>query len=262
MKRFLFAVLLIAVAAAAEAGVSYKFSSKVDKGAGSMVGMAEVEGSQMRLEVSQGDKVLFGDNSVILSRDGGETLIVLNPKDKTFYEIQLAEMFGAMGNVMKSMGGMFKMNIDNQKVTVKDAGDGGMVEGFPTTRYVTDASYDLVMEMMGRKMVTSITTQTETWSTDKLDRHYMTFVQQKGFRTGMEDLDRLIQAQSSEMKGFPLKQVTRTTSTQGKKSETSTTTVTISEIEEKKVPASRFEIPAGYQKTEGPLEGLKMLQQR
>lgn len=264
MKRFLsLFTLLLFCAAGLFAGTQYDFNSVTSgRGGTTMSGTASVDGASMRLDLNKGDGVLFKDRSVVLSSDGGKTLIVLNPGDKTFYELQLDQVFSAMGSVMKSMGGMFQMSVDNQKVDVQEAGSGGELEGYPTRKYVINASYDLNMKIMGMKSSSHIESTTESWATDDLSTDLVTFVQMKNLRTGIEGLDDLLSAQTSAVKGFPLKQVTTTTTTQGRKKDTQTTTVTIANVRTASIPSDQFEVPAGYTEGESPLAALEQLKRR
>lgn len=264
MKRFLSALALFLLCTATLfAGVQYDFSSVTSgRGGTTMSGTASVEGARMRLELAEGDGVLFKDGSVVLSSDGGKTLLVLDPKSKTYYELQLEQVFKALGSVMKSMGGMIQMSVDNQKVDVQQAGDGGKIEGYSTRKYDINAAYDLNMKIMGMNSSSHIESTTESWATDELSADLMTFVQMRNLRTGIDGLDELLAAQTTGVKGFPLKQVTTTKTTQGKKSNTQTTTVTVVNVRDSDIPASQFEIPSGYSEGESPLAALEQLQRR
>lgn len=264
MKRIVsLAALLLLTAATLSAGLRYEFSNvTAGKGGAKMVGTAQVEGKNMRMDFTEGDKMLFQNGSVVLSHDGGKTLIITNPEEKTYFEMDLEEMLGAMGNMMKAMGGMFQMSFDNMTAEVVSSGDGGMVEGYPTTRSVIRTAYDMNMKIMGMKSSSHIESTTEVWATEKLGAEYATFVQQKGLKTGMKDIDKLIEAQSIGVKGFPLKQIVTMKTTQGKKTDSSTTTMTVTKLEKVNVPDSAFAIPAGYEKGESPLEAMQNIGRR
>lgn len=257
MKRASLALLILLAALPLTAGVTYQFRSVTDgRGGSELSGTASVEGPNMRLEFDKGDRMIFKDKSVVISKDGGKTMLILDPKKKSYYELDLQQLFGAFGNVMKSVGGMFELNIANQKVDVKNAGSGGLLEGYPTTRYVVDSRYDMSMKVMGMASSSRVHSITESWTTDKLGSELITFIQLKGLRTGVDSLDKLIESQTRSVKGFPLKQVTTTTTTSGKKSQTNTTTVTITGITKKSVAASQFQVPAGFRKEESPFEAM------
>ncbi len=258
MKRGIAALIVTLMSAPLFAGMTYQFQSvTTGKNGSELAGKASVEGTNMRLDFSKGDKVIFKNNSVVISKDGGKSMFVIDPKEKTYFEFSLDDLFGALGGMSNAMPGMFKMTIENQSVKLTGSGDGGVIEGYPTKRYVVDSAYDMNIKIMGMKQNSKIKTTSETWTTEKIGREYATFVQQKGFRTGMEDLDKLIAAQTAAIKGFPLKQVLTTVSTANNKSETSVTTMTVSSLKTTTVPASQFEIPAGFKETDSPLAALQ-----
>lgn len=253
MKRWFAAAAMAALALPASAGMTYEFRSTTEGGqASALVGRASIEGNKMRMEFSEGDDVMFKDGSVVISADGGATLAILDTREKTYTELRTDEIFSALGAMMKSMGGMFRMEIENPTVNVREAGAGEEIEGYATKKYVIDASYDMVIKVMGMTRKTSITSQTDAWVTNEIGREFSTFVQQRGLKTGMEDFDELIDQQANAIRGFPLRQVIRTTTTSGGRSETSTTTMTVTRIREQAIPASQFEIPAGYEEVEMP----------
>lgn len=261
MKKMLtFGAMLLLACNTAFAGMTYQFTSRSDSGQGSMAGAAAIEGQKMRLDLSEGDEVLFKDGSAMISTNGGESFYVLDTKKKEYYEINISELLSAAGAMLNSMGGMFKMSFQNHTVKVSEAGDGGTIEGYATKKFVSDSSYDLVMEVFGKKNTQKVTTHTESWITTDISEEYKTFVQQKGIKTGFDELDRMIEKETAGMKGFPLKSVIKTTSTNAKgKSDTTTTTMTVTSIKESDVPDDRFELPAGYKKVPGPTEALQQM---
>src|SRR5581483_3589847 len=147
-----------------------------------------------------------------------------------------------------------KINFANPNVKVTDAGDGGTIEGFPAHKYVLDASYDMNIDAMGQQMTTHITMNTESWTTDKLSAEMSSFLQMRGIHTGIELVDKLIDAQRGSMHGFPLKQVSTIRIGQGGGGDmTMITTATVSDIQQKNVDASVFNAPAGYTKVDDPV---------
>lgn len=261
MKRLCLTVIIALFTAQLFAGVTYEFKTvTTGKGATDMSGKAAVDGTSMRMEFVKGDKIIIPDGSVVISTDGGKNLTVLDTKKKTYYELPLEGMMNSMSSMMKGMGGMMQMSISNESVDVQQQGAGEDIEGYPTRKYTVTTSYDMSMKIMGMKNNQTIKQVSEVWATEKLPVEYMTFVQQKGFKTGMDDLDRLIAKQSAAMKGFPLKNVMTTTTTAANgKSQTTTTTMTISNIKDAKVSGDQFEIPSGYKETDSPLAGLEAL---
>jgi Domain of unknown function (DUF4412) len=259
MKR-LCVVIVLAIVPSAFAGVSYKAQS-ITTGIKNMtiIGTVAVDGGHMRMDVAKGDDMLFKDNSIVLSNDAGKTVSVYDPSTKTFFDLQLQDLLGNTSSMLKNFGDMIKVTFDNPHVTVHDGGDGGTIEGFPTHKSVLDAQYDMNIDAMGQKMTTHMSMNTETWATDQLSSEMSSFLQVRGLRTGIENIDKVIEAQTSGVRGFPLKQVSVVRVSQQGNDLTMTTTSTVTNVVKKNIEASAFAAPSGYTKTDDPL--TKMMKQ-
>jgi hypothetical protein len=260
MKRVLLVHLML-VCAPAFAGLTYKAQSETTglRNA-TIIGTVSVDGTHLRMDVAQGDNMIFKDNAIVLSNDGGKTMSVLDPASKTYYDLQLQDLVGSATSMLSKMGDMVKVTFDNPHVTVRDAGDGGKVEGFPTRKFVLDASYDMNIDALGQKITSHMSMNTETWSTSELSADMSSFLQLRGMRTGIDVVDKLIEAQGTAMKGFPLKQISTIKVSQGGGSDmTMTTTATVTDIARKNLDGSTFAMPAGYTKTDDPV--TKMMKQ-
>ena len=246
---------MLAIAPSAFAALTYKTQSSTTGLRGvTIAGAVTVDGSRMRMDVTKGDNMVFKDNAMVLSTDGGKTMSVFDPATKTFYDLQLDQILGGPSSILQGLGDLVKINFANPKVNVSDAGDGGTIEGFPTHKYVIDASYDMNIDAMGQQMTTHMTMNTESWTTDKLSSEMSSFLQMRGIHTGIEVVDKLIDAQRSTMHGFPLKQVSTIHVAQADGQDmTMTTTATVSDIQQKSVDASVFNAPAGYTKVDDPV---------
>ena len=260
MKRVVLIQLML-VCAPAFAGLTYRAQSETTGLRNATInGTVSVDGTHLRMDVAQGDNMIFKDNAIVLSGDGGKSMSILDPGTKTYYDLQLQDLVGSATSMLSKMGDMVKVTFDNAHVSVRDAGDGGRVEGFPTKKFILDASYDMNIDALGQKIVSHMTMNTETWSTSELSADMSSFLQLRGLRTGIEAVDKLIEAQSTTMKGFPLKQISTIKVSQGGGSDmTMTTTSSVTDIARKNIDASIFIMPAGYTKTDDPV--TKMMKQ-
>lgn len=257
MKRALLIQLML-VCVPAFAGLTYKAQSETTGLRNATIkGTVSVDGTHLRMDVAQGDNMVFKDNAIVLSSDGGKTMSVLDPETKTYYDLQLQDLVGSATSMLSKLGDMVKVTFDNAHVNVRDAGEGGKVEGYATRKYVLDASYDMNIDAMGQKITSHMTMNTETWTTSDLSSDFSSFLQLRGMRTGIEAVDKLIEAQSTAMKGFPLKQVSTIKVSQGGGSEmTMTTTSSVSDIARRSIDASTFAMPSGYTKTDDPVSRM------
>jgi hypothetical protein len=252
MRRLIFAPLLF-VAFPLFAGLTYRFEVKsTGAGANTLSGRVEADGARMRMDVAHGDPILFKDNSIVLSSDGGKTMTVLDPATKTYFVINLSDFIGGPNNQLKQLGATMKF--ENAKVDVHDGGSGGTIEGFPTQKSTLDASWDIAVDMMGQSMKMHVKVSTDTWRTDKLNGVITPF-QAQGLRTGVEALDRIIEA-SANMKGFPLREVTTIDTTQGTNVIHVSNTSTVTDVQQRDVAASEFAMPAGYTKVQNPIDRM------
>ncbi len=213
-----------------------------------------VEGENARIEFKGGTPmptVEAGD--YIVSTDGGKTLILVHPKDRTWSTFDIEAMLGAAGNIMHAMGGMMKMKIEDKKVDSKPPVDGGKIAGYPTKKYVFDTAYTLTMSMLGMKHRMHNVTHEEIWTTTALKAPgFGAWLTKKPQKTGYPELDELIAMAMHDVDGIPLKQVTETTVTDSKgKTQRSVQTMQVTAVDETRIEPAMFTVPAGY--TEKPL---------
>jgi hypothetical protein len=241
------------------AALQYRFQSVTSAGGKEQIvsGTAKVDGARMRLDIEHGDELLMTDGAVVVSANSGKMLLVANPAQKTYYELNLDDLMGGAGSLLGQLGGLVDISFSNQKVDAKDDGDGGVIEGFPTHKSTLTTTYDMNLSGMGQSMTTHVQLRSQTWATDKLPASAATFVQSAGAKTGIESVDKLIGAQGGTVKGFPLKQVTTTSMAVAGKNTDTTTTVTVSDIQkDARIVDTQFDLPAGYTKIPSPLEDL------
>src|SRR5215212_10291990 len=130
MKRLLAFAAVTFMTLPALAGITYRFDSVTTGSAGgNLSAIAKVDGANMRLDFLTGDGVLFKDKAIAVSRDGGQSFSVTDPETKTFYVLSAADQAG-LAPVLRQFGKLLSIAIENQKVNVRDGGDGGKVEGF------------------------------------------------------------------------------------------------------------------------------------
>ncbi len=259
MKHFCAIAAVLAIASSAPAGVIYKIQSATTGVQGVTIsGTVTVDGSHIRMDIATGDNTLFKDNDIVISNDGGRTMSVYDPASRSYFDLQLDQLLNTSTAMLNGLGGMVKISFNNPHAAVTDAGDGGTIEGYPTRKYVLDASYDIVINAMGQKMTSHFTMNTESWNTDQLSSDLSNFLQTRGIRTGIEALDKLIEAQQNGMRGFPLKQV----STVNMNDMVMSTTSSVHDIQRRAIDGSQFTPPSGYSKVDDPITRMvKQLKQ-
>jgi hypothetical protein len=253
MKKLsvLLVVVLLAVAAQSFAGVVLVAKTTAEGGKG-----AEMQNSTAKTWVS-GDKgktlfeessnTLMAKGSYIITKDGGKTMYLVNPKDETYMRWDLDSLMGMAGGAMK----MMNMKFTDPKVEALGEEPDGLIAGVPTVHYRFRTSYTMSMSFMMMKKTSKVVKEEEIWAAPKLvDAALGIWLRKTPPKTGNEDLDALIAAEMGKVEGFPLKRKTVTTSTDEKgKVETNTVTMEVTELQMVPVPDSTFEVPAGYKET-------------
>jgi hypothetical protein len=112
------------------------------------------------------------------------------------------------------------------------------------------------LDVMGQKLTLSMMVSTESWSTDQIPLESASFLQTGAMHTGIDDVDKLIAAQTKAMSGFPLKQVSAIHVIQNGTPMDVKTTTTVSSIEKKTIAPAEFTIPSGFTKTDNPIEKM------
>jgi len=253
MRRILY-LLSFFIALPLSAGITYKFEVKSGGLHESTIsGRIEGDGTHMRMDIEHGDPLLFKDKSVVISNDGGKSMTILDPATKTYFVIDLVDFLAGSVSSLKDMGADVKFT--NTKADVHVAGAGPTIEGYPTGKTTLDASYDLVIEMMGNKITAHTVMHTEVWRTDKLAAVVTPF-QMKGVRTGIEGLDKIIDMADKTSAGFPMRQETVVETTQGSNKTKITQSMTVSDVQLRNIAAGEFVLPSGYTKTQNPIEKM------
>ncbi len=251
---------LFAAAVPAAAGIHYQATTKTETVQASRSSEVRVEGwaagdkAKVEFKESTGGNPVTQKGTYILSKDGGKTLYLVNPEEKTYAVWDLKGMLGAAGAVMNGMGPLLKVQFSEPKVEKLAEDDGGTLLGVPTRHYKYRTSYTMNMRVLGMSNNSNVVTEQDFWTTTKLgDAGLGVWLRSEPPRTGNADLDKLLTAERYKMEGFPLKTVTVTSSTDLKRGKTNTTrsSMEVTQLDASAaVPAAAFEIPSGYKETQ------------
>lgn len=255
-------LLLLAVAVPAGAGIRYQATSTTQvpgQREQRVLVDAQVSGDKAKVEFRESGNPLFGQGSYLLTRDGGKSMLLVDPEERTYARLDLQAMLSVTGGILQGMGPLLKVEFTDPKVEKLAEGDGGTVVGLPTRHVRYRTSYTMKMRVLGMGNESSVVSEQDVWSTGELqDPALGVWLRAEPMRTGNEQFDKLIAAEAVKVQGFPLKMVTTTTSTPKKgKPTVSTTSLEVSRLErDVAVPDSTFELPQGYQETEIPLPAM------
>lgn len=202
----LFIVALTATAPSATAAIQYDFRQTTTSDVESIpstdcVGRAIIEGDRSRVEFISGNAYPAG--TYIIATNGSRTLTFIDPSKKTFVEVNAASVATAIGQR--------KITIANKKIDLTKIPDQTTIAGFPTEHYRLIMSYDITVAFGSLPLTQTVKTTIDKWTTSAFGDVGDTFLAGGALRTGNPDLDELISAENSNIKGFALKQVVNVT---------------------------------------------------
>lgn len=257
MKRVVTIIgVCLVCAMPALAGIHYKSRSYQEgKGASKQMDMtveAWVDGDNAKIVFTESKNDLMGKGSYLVTTDGGKIIYLVDPKEKTYTEWDLNAMMNMFGTVMESMGGMLQMEFSDPEVEKLLEESGGTIVGLPTTHYRYRTGYAMEMKIMGMKRSQTFETVQDIWSTEELaDPALGVWLKREPPSMGNAGIEKVIEAEMSKMKGFPLKTVQETITTGQKgKQQTTTTTTEVYELDQTNISPDTFEIPADYERRE------------
>jgi hypothetical protein len=254
MKKTLLMILLIFVFAASTfAGVEWRTRSVIQAEAkgqsNTIVQQVFAQGGNVKMvfESVAYENDMYLKGSYWLFKAADNSLYMVNPAEKTYSRLPMDAMLQMTGVV----GKLIKIKIKNPVVNVEKLGT-ETVLGYPCLHSKMLMEYDMEVKIAIIKSKSHVKVEKETWSTPKfkgMAEMAETF-RYRDFKTGMEDLDNLVEQQMKAEAGlgFPLKMITVNTSIdkKGNAKEKSRQVMEVLSLGNKNLPASFFEIPAGY----------------
>ena len=212
-----------------------------------------VDGANAKIVFTESSNPIMAQGDYLLTQDGGKTVILVDPKEKTYAPFDFTAMAQFAGAMMRGLGPMMKMSFSNQKIEKLLEEPGGAVHGYPTTHYRFKTSYDSEIKVMGMGQTMHNERVSDTWTTTAIgDAGLAVWLRREPPKTGIEDLDKMIEAEMKKgITGVPLKMTAETTMTDKRGRESrSSMSMQVTTIEKAAVPAATFAVPAGYKETQ------------
>ena len=251
MKSRILGPVLLAALVALQTQAGFRYTVKNTDEGGARGGNANstmqmtTDGDKARTDFVEGGP-MRGHDGYILTQDGGKTMTMVSPKDKTYMKWDMEAMMG-MAN---SMSAMMKMEVTDLKSDKLLDEAGETILGYPTRHYKFHTTYGMSMTVMGFQTASTVAKDEEFWTTTKIDVPALGNWFKKAPKMSNEALDKLMREQMNRLQGMPLKMISvQTTTDKSGKSQTFKHTMEVTEAHEFKPAASLFEIPAGYTET-------------
>lgn len=209
MKKNLpaFALLLLVITTpAASAAIQYEFRQTTSSDIESIpstdcVGRAILDGDRSRVEFLSGN--VYPAGTYIIATNGSKIMTFVDPSRKTFVEVNAASVTSSIGSR--------KITVANKKIDVTKLPDHATIAGFPTEHYRLIMSYDITLNFGNLPLTQSVQTTIDKWTTSAFGDVGDTFLASGALHTGNPDLDDLMTAENSNIKGFALKQIVNVT---------------------------------------------------
>lgn len=211
---------------------------------------ALVDGDRAKIELLNSSNPMMPAGTYMLASDGGRTIYLVNPQQKSYTKWDMNAMMDFAGGAMQMMGISFSQPVIEKLAEEK----GPSLLGFPTRHYRFRTSYTMTMNFMGMKRSTETVMEEEVWATDQLkDAGFQAWLNQKPAKTGNAELDKMLEAEiGKKIQGLPLKRIVKQTQKESNgNTQTSTMTMEVTALSKKDVPAGVFDLPKGY--TEQPM---------
>jgi hypothetical protein len=188
-----------------------------------------------------------------------DNIYIVNDKKYNYMVIPMDGMLQMTG----MLGQLVKIEILDHTIKTEVQPEETLL-GYPCNHLKVTTDYTMKIKIAFIKKTMKFHKVDEIWGTTNipgLSEINPGFLK-KDFRTGIPDLDQVIQKNMEQQKkiGFPLKVISQTVqmNKKGKVKGQTTTTMTVTKINSKNFPASFFEIPANYDRVEGPWEKKKL----
>jgi hypothetical protein len=246
-------VLLGALAALPAAQGAHYFESssntEVD-GAAPMAAQVRgwIDGERARIDFVSGQAMPFANSGYMLSNDGGQTLYLVNPEERTYSEFDIEQMLGMAGTMMQAVGGVMRMEFTDTVNEKLGEEPGGTILGHPTTHYRYRTGYTMTMGVMGFKRSNRIDSEQDLWCAAGLqDAGFKVWLRPDRYRTGNEELDNIIRLQYQDLDCLPLRsRMTSVTKGDNQPESRTVTTTEVTVLREESAPAGTFDLPAGF----------------
>ena len=268
----------LAVAAPAAAGL-YVEQTMSTSGQGQGMNMdvrAWVEGDSARVEYVESNNPIMPPGSYLLTNDGGQTVYLINPQERTYSVFDLNQVFAMVGQMSEASGGMVQVDFKDPESEDLGSEPGESILGYDTTVRRWRSAFTMDMKVAFMDQSNRSETVTEAWITDEIDFPVLgIWFKAQPPTSGDPELDQVILGALDQFDGLPLRMRQESTMTDKRgRSQTTSTLTEVTAIREESVDASLFVMPEGYTETplvpamagmegqqgeENPLEGLRGL---
>ena len=201
MQKSLVAVVLLLAVQSASAGIQYEFRQTTQSDLeGSQptecAGRAVIDGARSRVEFLSGN--VYPPGTFVVTTNGSRTLTFVDPSKKSFAEVNAAAVANAIGAT--------KISISNQKIGMTQMPDHPVIAGIPTDHYRLTIDYQITVKFGSLPLTQMVHTLIDKWTSMAFGDVGDTFLSGGVLHTGNADIDELLAAENTKVKGLALRQ--------------------------------------------------------
>ena len=256
MNKTLLAAVVALAAQSVWAGVEYEFTQNTRSDveqvpATHLTGRAVIDGERSRVDFTGGN--IYAPGAYVISTNGSRTMDFVDPVTKSYSEINAAAIAAYGGS---------SATVTNLHTHVDVMPDQDIVAGIPTKHYHLTITYDVALMFGSLPLKQSVREEIDKWTTDRFGDVASNFFAGGTIRSGNTELDKVIEAETTLIPGFPLRQkaVITTTNPRGlapgsplklSSVRTQQRDLQITSIKSASADASLFRIPISFERVDG-----------
>jgi hypothetical protein len=272
MRAAAFTTLALSLAFATDAGaqgLSYDIlttGSGTGRGGSSetrtfMAAHGQFAGGKSRLDITESLSRggMMGAGTYMIMNPSKGTTTMVDPAKREYLELNPSELAKSTAGLQQMVGGMVKQELSGVRVNVEELGAGETFEGYATLKYRITEDYTMKTSIMGRTSESVNHSTTELWVAPKLDGIMNPMARPaSSVATGpMAELtNELTKAYTKVRPGVMLKSIRTNEAATNGKNNSSTMTMTLSNVKRASISSSVFEVPSDYAKAASPLDAL------
>ena len=201
MNKICAALALALVAHTASAAIQYEFRQSTQSQIESVpsfeyTGRTIIDGAKSRVEILSGNA--YEPGTYMISTNGSKTMTWVNPAKKSYVEINAAGVASAVGSI--------NIKVANFKHDTQQLDDKPIIAGYPTIHYRLTLDYTMTVSAGPVPLTQAVHTVTDRWVSPDFADVAEAFLAGGSIHTGNADLDQLIDTDTKQVKGFPLRQ--------------------------------------------------------
>lgn len=251
MRRVWMGVALVLVAHAAFPAIQYEFiqTSRSESDTTDFTARALVDGQRSRVEFLSGNA--YPPGTYVISTDNTRNLLFVDPTQKSYTELNTMMVASAIGTS--------SITIANFVPTVTKLDDRILIAGLPADHYRLTMTYDITVHFKAMPVKQSVYAVIDKWTTVQFGDAGEALAALNGLQTGNQQIDEMITAETTKIRGFPLKQTVQITTTNLARrknqsqlkipaTRTRSREFTVTKVGEVSAQESTFIVPAGFRK--------------